>query len=703
MSAVNIGEGRIRRFDVIVIGGGHAGCEAALAAARMGCATALFTLDRGKIALMPCNPSVGGPGKGHLVREIDALGGEMARNTDRTSIQIRMLNTGKGPAVQSLRAQSDKHAYSRAMTATLEGQPKLDLVEAQVEDLLLEGENGSSRVAGVRTSGGTAYEAPCVVLTTGTFLRGRIIVGDESFPGGRAGEFPADALSRSLAEAGFSLGRLKTGTPPRVDRHSIDFSQTSIQEGSDCPRFFSYAARRAFEKGIEYAPHSDMEIVDLALPGQPPGHSLKAVCRAGDEIATGGWDATSDSPPLLRFHTSGWRTQLNCFLVHTNPNTHEIIRKNLHRAPMYNGEITAAGPRYCPSIEAKIVRFSEKPSHQLFLEPEGWHTDEIYVQGANTSLPADVQLGMLRSIPALSRARMLRTGYAIEYDYIPAFQVYSTLESKPIRGLFLAGQIVGTTGYEEAAALGILAGINAAQAARGRDGVVLRRDQAYVGVLIDDLVTKELNEPYRMHTSQAEYRLLLREDSAEARLSSIAHDIGLVDAERFGDVRERVELVDATLEKLDSITLTPSAETNRRLEALGAKPLVTAMSGREALRRVDISAAVLRDLGCLGSLPEDVAREVDTTAKYEGYINRQAAEVRRLKRMEERRIPECVDYTAVRGLRAESCEKLQKVRPRTIGQAARIGGVPPSDVALLLFHIEKEVRARAESGGAVIP
>ena len=673
-------------YDVIVVGSGHAGCEAALAAARMGAETALFTLDRDKVALMPCNPSVGGPGKGHLVREIDALGGEMARNADRTSIQIRMLNTGKGPAVRSLRVQSDKHAYSAAMAQTIQEQEHLTLVQASVDDLVLESEGSGPRVVGIRTADGHVYRAHSVVLTTGTFLRGRILMGDESIPGGRAGEFPADALSQSLADAGFALGRLKTGTPPRIHRDSIDWSLTEVQAGSSEPLFFSYAARRAFEHGQAFAPSRQTPIADLTTTqsGSDPVSGVRPplTCAQGP-------DGDQRDPT---FESNTWRSQLNCFLVHTSAETHEVIRSNLDRAPMYNGVITSTGPRYCPSIEAKIVRFADKSSHQLFLEPEGWETDEIYVQGANTSLPADVQLAMLRTIPALARTEIVRTGYAIEYDYIPAHQVYPTLESKPIAGLFMAGQIIGTTGYEEAGALGIMAGINSGRSAAGQEAVVLRRDQAYIGVLIDDLVSKDLDEPYRMHTSQAEYRLLLREGSAEARLTHIGHDLGLIDEERFEDVQNRLRLIEHSLAELDGTLLTPSLETNAKLEAVGAKPLVTAMTGREALRRVDVSPAVLQQLGCLGSLPEDVAQEVETTAKYEGYINRQAAEVRRLNRMEERRIPEWVDYAAVGGLRAESREKLERVRPRTIGQASRIGGVPPSDVALILFHLERQSR-----------
>jgi tRNA uridine 5-carboxymethylaminomethyl modification enzyme len=668
-------------WDVLVVGAGHAGCESVLAAARMGCRTALFTLDPNKMALMPCNPSVGGPGKGHLVREIDALGGEMARNTDATSVQVRLLNTGKGPAVQALRAQSDKHAYSASMAAVAVNQPNLTVVDAAVDDIVVTNQGGSPRIVGIRTSDGSIHHARTVVLTTGTFLRGRIIVGDESIPGGREGEKPADALSHSLLAVGFELGRLKTGTPPRVRRSSIDFSMTSIQEGSERPVFLSYEGRRAFEHGTVFAPSA-------AVPIAPLGAS----CNPAE---------SADAPQDSRFETRTWRKQLNCFLVHTNAATHDIIRENLDRAPMFNGEITAEGPRYCPSIEAKIVRFASKSSHQLFLEPEGWHTDEIYVQGANTSLPLDVQLAMLRTIPALVQAEIARQGYAIEYDYIPAHQVLPTLESKPIAGLFLAGQIIGTTGYEEAGALGLMAGINAARQVQQEEPVVLRRDQAYIGVLIDDLATKELREPYRMHTTQAEYRLLLREDSAEARLSAIGHEIGLLKDDRFRDVSSRLSLIDQALSHLDSVVLTPSVATNDRLTKMGLKPLTVAMTGREILRRVDVSAAILHELGVIDDLPEDVAREVETVAKYEGYISRQAGEVRRLARMESRRIPDWVDYETVRGLRSESREKLTRVRPRTIGQASRIGGVPPTDVSLVLFHIERRSREAATEAASV--
>jgi tRNA uridine 5-carboxymethylaminomethyl modification enzyme len=648
-------------YDVIVVGSGHAGCEAALAAARMGCRTVVFTLNLDSVALMPCNPSVGGPGKGHLVREIDALGGEMGKNTDATSIQIRQLNTSKGPAVQALRAQCDKRAYSAAMKETLESQPNLDVKQAAVDDLIVENGAHGPAVAGIVTGAGTRYRARTVVLTTGTFLRGRIIVGDQSYPGGRAGEFPADNLSSSLARAGFRLGRLKTGTPPRVDGRTIDYELTQVQPGSPTPLFFSWAAREAFRAGTMASPTS-----------------FSPVARIGAPV------------PKIE---GVWREQMVCFGVQTNETTHELIRDNLDRAPMYNGGITSAGPRYCPSIETKIVRFAEKTSHHLFLEPEGWHTREIYVQGANTSLPEDVQLAMLRSIPALRHCEIMRAGYAIEYDYLPGTQVFPNLESKPIGNLFLAGQIIGTTGYEEAGALGIMAGINAARRALDRSPVVLRRDQAYVGVLIDDLVTKEMDEPYRMHTSQAEFRLLLRQDNAEERLSEIAQDVGLIGDERFAEVNRRVRQIAEIISLLDLTYLKPDERTNTLLAAVGAQQLTQGLRARELLLRQGGSLEVLQALGHVpAGLVDEVVREVETQVRYAGYVSRQEQEVERLRRLEGRVIPDGVDYLRMHGMRSESRERLDKVRPRTVGQASRVAGVAPSDVSVLLVHLEQQER-----------
>lgn len=654
-------------YDVIVVGTGHAGCEAALAAARMGRRTAVFTLNLDNVALMPCNPSIGGPGKGHLVREIDALGGEMARNTDRTSIQIRMLNTSKGPAVQALRAQNDKRAYSQAMKEVIEEQPNLDVKQAEVEDLLIDRDTDGPRVVGVVTSSGTEYRSRTVILTTGTFLRGRIIIGDQVVPAGRAGEFPADKLSTSLARHDFQLGRLKTGTPPRIDGRSIDYRLAKVQPGSDQPLFFSYDARSAYRTGKVASPSSRSPVTELGGSALPPH--------------------------------SAWREQICCHLVQTNEHTHDIIRENLDRAPMYNGGITSAGPRYCPSIETKIVRFAEKPSHLLFLEPEGWHTREVYVQGANTSLPEDVQVSMLRSIPALEHCEIMRSGYAIEYDYLPGRQVTATLESKPVRNLFLAGQIIGTTGYEEAAALGIMAGINAARRARDEEGVVLRRDQAYIGVLIDDLVTREMDEPYRMHTSQAEFRLLLRQDNAEQRLSGLAYHLGLIDEARHVELQCRDQQVQDIVQNLNSSWLHFNEETTAKLEAVGCLPSKQNVRAGEFLCRSDVRIDLLQALGLVpAELADEVAREVETVVKYAGYVSRQQGEVDRLHRMEERPIPAVVDYSAVRGLRTESRENLARVSPLTVGQASRVPGVTTSDIAVLLVYLEQ---ARRQLAGSV--
>jgi tRNA uridine 5-carboxymethylaminomethyl modification enzyme len=591
----------------------------------------------------------------------------MARNTDRTSIQIRMLNTSKGPAVQALRAQCDKRAYAQGMKSVLEDQPNLDVKQASVEDLIVETEGGMPSVQGIMTSAGAVYRARTVVLTTGTFLKGRVIVGDQSYPAGRAGEFPADQLSSSLARCGFALGRLKTGTPPRIDGRSIDYSLTGIQPGSETPLFFSYDARHAFRMGKMAAPHGRCPVADIG--GEP-------------------W------PGL-----DSWREQLCCHLVETNEETHHIIRSNLDRAPMYNGGITSVGPRYCPSIETKIVRFAEKASHHLFLEPEGWHTREVYVQGANTSLPEDVQLAMLRSIPALQNAEIMRAGYAIEYDYLSGTQVCPTLEAKLMRNLYLAGQIIGTTGYEEAGSLGIMAGINAAARARGREGVILRRDQAYIGVLIDDLVTKEMDEPYRMHTSQAEFRLLLRQDNAEERLSGLAAELGLIDEARGAELRRRQRQVKEIVARLDSARLAPTASTNAALEARGILPLTQGARAHDLLCRAEVRIDLLQDLGVVpDDIVDEVAREVETVVKYSGYMDRQEAEVTRLRRLEERSIPSTLDYRSIHGMRSESREKLERVRPQTVGQASRIGGVAPSDISVLLVYLERERRKPARTG-----
>ncbi|HEX5502574.1 MAG TPA: tRNA uridine-5-carboxymethylaminomethyl(34) synthesis enzyme MnmG, partial [Thermomicrobiales bacterium] len=540
-------------YDVIVVGGGHAACEAALAAAKTGCRTLLLTANLDTIAYMPCNPSIGGPAKGHLVREIDALGGAMGEVADRTALQIRRLNTGKGPAVQALRAQCDKRLYSSTMKEVLEAQPGLTLRQELVVDVPLDRAGSEPRVREVVTQAGNRYRCRAAVLTTGTFLRARMIAGGTVAPGGRAGEGPANELSATLGALGFRLRRLKTGTPPRIDGRSIDFAQAAIQPGSPTPLWFSEAGRRGELELLTREP--------LPLYPQP-----------------------APTP---------WRRQMACYLVHTNPAAHEAIRANVHRAPMYDGTIEGVGPRYCPSIEDKVVRFPQKEAHQLFLEPEGWRTAEVYVQGANTSLPHDVQWAMLRAIPALRDAVITRFGYAVEYDAVDVGELTPTLETKRVRGLFCAGQVNGTSGYEEAAGQGILAGINAARHAAGAAPVILRRDQAYLGVMIDDLVTQEFVEPYRMLTSRAEYRLLLRGDNADLRLTPLAYDLGLVSRERYERVRAKEAARDTLLAALAATRLTDNAATQAALAAAGLAPLTGPLTALDMLRRPTVSYAAL--------------------------------------------------------------------------------------------------------------
>ncbi|MGH2515212.1 MAG: tRNA uridine-5-carboxymethylaminomethyl modification enzyme MnmG/GidA, partial [Ktedonobacterales bacterium] len=622
-------------YDVIIVGAGHAGCEAALAAARMGRATLLVTMNLDSVALMPCNPSIGGPAKGHLVREIDALGGEMGRNTDRTFIQIRLLNTGKGAAVQALRAQCDKQAYRLSMKYVLEEQPGLELKQATVARLLSEaGPDGRPRMLGVATTNGAIYRAPTVILTTGTFINGRLVVGEKTSAGGRAGEAPSLGISDALRQLGLSVRRFKTGTPPRIDARTIDFSQTAPQPGSPVPLYFT----------------SDLAARDDVLlpPGRP--NPLYPI------------------PPEAE---TAWRRQLPCYLVHTTERTHEIIRANLDRSPLYTGIIEGIGPRYCPSIEDKVVRFADKPRHQVFLEPEGWRTGEVYVQGMNTSLPEDVQIAMLRSIPGLERVELMRTGYAVEYDYVPSDQLALSMETKAVAGLFLAGQINGTSGYEEAAAQGIIAGINGALAARGEAPFILRRDEAYIGVLLDDLVTQAPTEPYRLHTSRAEHRLLLRHDNADLRLAPHAYRLGLISDERYARTERRRRLIEETAETLATTILTPTARTTARASELHIGAIAQRTTAAELLRRPAVTYAQVQELtaaptstdtseigaragAALPELDEDTATEVELRAKYAGYIRKEQSSVQRALRLEESLLPGSLDFRTLAGLRNEA-------------------------------------------------
>ena len=618
-------------YDIIVIGAGHAGVEAALAAARLGQRTLIVTLSLDNIAMMPCNPSVGGPGKSHLVREIDALGGEMGIAADRASIQRRLLNTGKGPAVHSLRMQADKFLYQRIMKETVENTENLDVRQLLVTELLTEETAGEKRVTGILCETGERLTARAVIIATGTYLRGRIILGETIYDSGPNGQRTAMALSDSLRALGLTLMRFKTGTPARVDRRTIDFGKTAIQEGDPAAPAFSF-------------------LTDVMPDEQTP-----------------------------------------CYLTYTNEATHEVIRANLHRAPMANGVIEGIGPRYCPSVETKIARFPDKDRHQLFLEPEGLHTNEIYVQGMSTSLPTDVQEAFLTTIAGLEHARIMRPGYAIEYDCLDPLQLTPSLAVKRVAGLYSAGQANGTSGYEEAAAQGLIAGINAVRKITGAEPLILRRSDGYIGVLIDDLVTKGTDEPYRMMTSRAEYRLILRQDNADLRLTPIGRAIGLVSDARWARFTAKRDAIEETLRLLEHTKLSPSAETEARLAAAGFAPLRVPMTLLALLSR-EGSYDALAPLFDLPPLAADVKEEVEIMARYDGYIKKQREQIARMERLESRRIPEGLNYSAITSLRLEAAEKRAAIRPHSIGQASRISGVSPADISVLLVYLEKERR-----------
>ena len=624
------------KYDVVVVGAGHAGCEAALASARLGLKTICFTVSKDSIAMMPCNPNIGGSSKGHLVREIDALGGEMGKNIDATFIQSKMLNSSKGPAVHSLRAQADKQDYSRRMRWVMENQENLVVRQAEVAEIMTEdvpSEDSSvmKKVTGVKTVSGATYMANAVVLCTGVYLKSRCIYGETSYFTGPNGLMAANHLTDSLLSLGITVRRFKTGTPARVDKRTVDFSKMTEQFGD--------------ERVVPFSFETDPESVQ--------------------------------------------KNQVSCWLTYTNEQTHEIIRENLDRSPLYSGKIHATGPRYCPSIEDKVVRFADKDRHQIFVEPEGNYTNEMYLGGFSSSMPEDVQYAMIHSVPGLEHATVIRNAYAIEYDCIDATELKSSLEFKNIYGLFSGGQINGSSGYEEAASQGLVAGINAALEVKGEDPMIIDRSEGYIGVLIDDLVTKETEEPYRMMTSRAEYRLLLRQDNADQRLTHIGYKIGLISEERMQHVLDKVAAIETEIDRVKATNVGTKKEVNDLLESLGSTPLVNGSSLAELVRRPELSYQALESIDPeRPELPDEVSEQVNISLKYEGYIERQMRQVAHFKKLENKLIPDGINYESIGGLRIEAVQKLSAIRPRSIGQASRISGVSPADISVLLVYIE---------------